>query len=239
MKTEILRCLRIPLYWLTLCMSFLARICFSYLDRVHRAADYWVLSLSFWNKNGSLTMAFMILVVLIRIFTFDCETSAQPLIASTRYGRSTLFIHRLSAGMCVVLLGTALIVYMNIGVSFAVGHCIARPDDWLASFLVLSYRAIAGTIGLYLASSCICDSFQNHPAAACICSALYLISYFINAKMILPFSPLWFFRYGFFTDLMRGNALTSHPTFWAFWYLILLLLVFGLATRQRKERKEL
>jgi hypothetical protein len=67
----------------------------------------------------------------------------------------------------------------------------------------------------------------------------FIISLFVNSSVIKPFELFWFFRYGFFTELMRGRPLQSMPGLWVLWYGAMFVLSLALAFRKRKERKEL
>lgn len=73
----------------------------------------------------------------------------------------------------------------------------------------------------------------------CICGVPFAISYFVNAGAVKPFELFRFFRYGFFTEMMRGRFIYSAPMFWAIWYVLLLCGVLVTAIIKRKERKEL
>ena len=73
----------------------------------------------------------------------------------------------------------------------------------------------------------------------CICGVPFAVSYFVNAGVVKPFELLWFFRYGFFTEMMRGRFIYSAPMFWTIWYALLLFGVLVIAIIKRKERKEL
>ena len=88
-------------------------------------------------------------------------------------------------------------------------------------------------------SSAIAGKNAPAPAAMCICGVPFAVSYFVNAGVVKPFELLWFFRYGFFTEMMRGRFIYSAPMFWTIWYALLLFGVLVIAIIKRKERKEL
>ena len=98
MKDDLIRCFRNPLYWLVLGAGLSVRVVLAYFDFQTRSNAFWSLSAEFWNKIGSVTLGFLVLLVLIRLFSADRETGVFPVINSTAYGRITLFRNRLIAG---------------------------------------------------------------------------------------------------------------------------------------------
>ena len=94
MKTELTRYFRNSLYWLVLGAGLSVRAVLSYFDSRFRSDAFWSLSAEFWNKIGSVTLGFLVLLVLIRLFSADRETGVFPVINSTAYGRITLFRNR-------------------------------------------------------------------------------------------------------------------------------------------------
>lgn len=239
MKTELLRYIKNPLYWIVLGAGLLFRAVLAYFDYQHRSNDFWTLAADFWNRIGSVTVGFLIVLVLIQLFSLDRETKSYPVINSTVYGRIHLFRNRMIAGGFAAFLGTALLAVGNLVVSIFLGRSLSRPQDWMYSFIEPSVIAIVGTIGFFILAACVCDIFKNQPAAMCICGVPFAISFFVNVGAIKQFELFWFFRYGFFTELMRGRLIHSAPVFWIVWYLLLLGGVLLIAINKRKERKEL
>lgn len=239
MKAELFRYFKNPLYWIVLCAGLSVRTIFAYFDLLHRSKDFWVLAADFWSKIGSATMGFLIVLVLIQLFSLDRETKSYPAINSTVYGRIHLFRSRLIAGGVAALLGAVLLAVGNFGLSMLLGHNLLYPQSWAGSFIQPPVVAMIGAIGFFLFAACVCDIFKNQPAAMCICGVPFAISYFVNTGAIKKFELFWFFRYGFFTELMRGRLIYSAPVFWIVWYLLLLGGVLLIAINKRKERKEL
>lgn len=239
MKTELFRYFKNPLYWIVLGAGLSVRTVLAYFDLLHRSKDFWVLAADFWSRIGSVTVVFLIVLVLIHLFSADRETETYPTINSTVYGRIHLFRNRLIAGSVAASLGIALLAVGNLVVSIFFGRDLSRPQDWIYSFIRPPVVAIVGAIGFFILAACVCDIFKNQPAAMCICGAPFAISYFVNVGVIEQFELFWFFRYGFFTELMRGRPIYSAPIFWIVWYLLLLGGVLLIAINKRKERKEL
>ena len=117
MKTELCRYFKNPLYWIVLATGLSVRAVLAYFDRIYRSKDFWALSADFWSKIGSVTVGFLIVLVLIHLFSVDRETGTWPTISSTVYGRIHLFHNRLTAGSIAVFLGIALLVIGNFTVS--------------------------------------------------------------------------------------------------------------------------
>lgn len=239
MKTELFRYFRDPLYWLVLGSGIFARAVLAYFDRLYRAADFWTLSEGFWEKIGSVTVGFLILLVLIRPFSMDREHKTLPVINSTARGRGILFFNRLFAGGLAALISVLLLSVGNCAVTMLAARGMPLPQEFVPLFGDSSVIATIGAIGYFIFSAGVCDLFQNQPAAMCICGILFGIGYFINTSAIGPFDLFWFFRYGFFTELARGRPLVIRPLFWAAWYPLLTTCILGLATEKKRERKEL
>ena len=239
MKTELFRYFKNPLYWIVLSVGLSVRIVLAYFDLLHRSKDFWVLAADFWSRIGSVTVGFLIILVLIHLFSSDRETETYPTINSTVYGRIHLFQNRMIAGSVAAFFGTALLAVGNLAVSILFGRGLSRPQDWIYSFIQPPVVAIVGAIGFFILAACVCDIFKNQPAAICICGAPFAISYFVNVGAIEQFELFWFFRYGFFTELMRGRLIYPAPMFWIMWYLLLLGGVLLIAINKRKEHKEL
>lgn len=239
MKTELFRYFRNPLYWVVLGTGLSVRTVLTYFDLLHRGNDFWVLAKDFWNRIGSVTMAFLIILVLIHLFSSDYETETYQTINSTVYGRIHLFRNRMIAGGIAAFLGATLLAVGNLLVSTFFGRNLSRPQDWIYTFIHPFVIAIVGSIGFFILAACVCDVFKNQPAAMCICGVPFAISYFVNVGAIGQFELFWFFRYGFFTELMRGRLIYSAPVFFIVWYLLLLGGVLLIAMNKRKERKEL
>ena len=136
MKDDLIRCFRNPLYWLVLGAGLSVRVVLAYFDFQTRSDAFWSLSAEFWNKIGSVTLGFLVLLVLIRLFSADRETGVFPVINNTAYGRITLFRNRLIAGSIAASAG---------GVRVAVGEQAdsanshfrqASPTGWLESRMV-------------------------------------------------------------------------------------------------------
>lgn len=239
MKTELCRYFKNPLYWIVLATGLFTRAVLAYFDCLYRSKDFWALSADFWSKIGSVTVGFLIVLVLIHLFSMDQETGTRPTISSTVYGRIHLFINRIAAGSVAVVLGITLLIIGNFSVSILWGSKLPRPQDWLYTFIRPQAAVLIGSIGFFILAACVCDIFQNQPAAMCICGVPFAVSYFVNADVIKPLELFWFFRYGFFTEMIRGRFVYSAPMFWVVWYVLLLFGVLVIAIIKRKERKEL
>lgn len=239
MKTELLRYLKNPLYWIILGGGLFVRAILAYFDHLHRSGQFWALSIDFWNKIGSVTEGFLILLVLIHLFSADQEKGVSPVTYSTAYGRGRLFCNRLAAGSIAAIMGVFLMSASNTGISLWFGQALSRPTGCSLSLFTPALTAAAGSFGFFLLSACVCDVVKNQPAAMCICGFPFALSYFINVITIRPLHWAWFFRYGFFTELMRGRTISDFPFFWLIWYSILLAGILLLTIKKRKERKEL
>jgi hypothetical protein len=54
-ETRTITNIKMPLYWLIISVGITIRVVFTYLDRLHRAEQFWSLSADFWTKIGALT----------------------------------------------------------------------------------------------------------------------------------------------------------------------------------------
>ena len=239
MRMELVRLLRTPMYWMVLSAGLLARGAMAWQDKHWRVEQFWELAADFWNHFGSVTMGFLILVVLIRLFSQDRETGAVPVIQSTAKGRRELFFRRLAAGTTSAVLGASILAAGNAVLSVLFSPRQSLPARLGQTLLSPSLIAAVGAVGYFLFSACICDLLQNQSAAMCVCGVPYGLSYFINVIAISRFPPVWLLRYGFFTELARGRTLTDRPGFWLAWYVVLLSGGFWLSLVKRKERKAL
>mgnify|MGYP007002646474 CR=1 FL=1 len=239
MKAELNRCFRNPLYWLVLGAGLVVRAVLAYFDFQTRSDAFWSLSAAFWNKTGSVTLGFLVLLVLIRLFSVDRETGVFPIINSTAYGRITLFWDRLLAGSAAAAAGTIVLAVGNYALSVFFSFGRPCPPGWGISMMRASAAVLAGAIGFFLFAAFICDSLKNQPAAMCICGVPFAFSYFINTIVLKKFGFFWFVRYGFFTEWMRGRRIGVTPGVWVCWYALLLGGLLLAAIHQRKGRKEL
>ena len=239
MKADLIRCFRNPLYWLVLSAGLFVRVVLAYFDFQTRSDVFWSLSAEFWNKTGSVTLGFLVLLVLIRLFSADRETGAFPVINSTAYGRIALFRNRLIAGSAAASVGTILLAIGNYALSVLISGGLPQPDDWSYAWLRSTGIVLIGTIGFFLFAAFVCDSLKNQPAAMCICGVPFALSYFINVAVLKKFEFFWFVRYGFFAEWMRGRRIGETPGVWGVWYALLLGGLLLAAIHQRKERKEL
>lgn len=239
MKTECLQYFKNPYYWAVIGFGLAARAVLAYLDFRYRGAQFWELAAAFWNKTGSITMGFLILVVMIRRFSCDTELRTFPITNSTAYGRLSLFWNRLIGGEAAVVAAVLLLYAGNTGISFLLGNKMDIPYGWTGSFTHTTAAALAGSAGYFALSAMICDLAKNHPVAMCLCGLPFAGSYFINAGTVKPPDLFWFLRYGFFTEQMRGRTIRSFPVFWAVWYAALIGLTLFWVIQKRKERKEL
>lgn len=234
MRAEIKHILCTPLYWLVLIAGIAARTVFAYLDFKYRLSSYWTLSDEYWSRLGSITVAFLILLVLIHRFSVDYENNTYSVIASTAYGRKELYFERLAAGCFMAILGVVILTAANIGITLTIGRGSIMPTDWFSSHTPV---VIVGAVGYFLVSAFVCDTISNQPASMCICGLPFGISYFLNIGIIEEFDLFWFIRYGFFTELLRGRPISSFPAFWGIWYPVMIVGVFILSIYRRKERK--
>ncbi len=239
MKTECFQHLKNPLYWIVIGIGLAFRTVLTYFDCLHRGPQFWELAADFWNKTGSVTVGFLVLLVVIHRFSYDVETGVFPIINSTAYGRLSLFWNRLIGGGLAVVLSVLLLYVGNIGISFLCGNRIDIPYDWIRSFTCNTAVSLVGAVGLFATSAMACDLAKNHPISMCLCGLPFASSYFINAGTVKPPDIFWFFRYGFFTELVRGRKIISLPVFWVIWYLALVSLILFLTIKRRKENKEL
>lgn len=239
MKKECFQYLKNPIYWIIIGIGLAFRTILAYFDSLYRSSQFWELAADFWNKIGSVTIGFLVLLVVIRRFSYDTEIGIFPVINSTAYGRLSLFRNRLIGGGTVAALSVFLLYAGNIGISFLWGNQFAIPHSWLCSFSYDTAITIVGTVGFFLISAMICDMTKNHPIAMCLCGLPFASSYFINAGTVKPPDVFWFFRYGFFTELIRGWTIESFPLFWCVWYAMLIGLTFFLVIQKRKECKGL
>lgn len=239
MRTELSRCFRNPLYWLVLGAGLSVRAVLAYFDSRTRSDAFWALSAEFWNKTGSVTLGFLVLLVLIRLFSVDRETGVFPVINSTAYGRITLFWDRLIAGSAAAAAGTIVLAVGNYALSLFFSCGRPCPPGWRISMMYASAAVLAGAIGFFLFAAFICDCLKNQPATMCICGVPFALSYFINVAVLKKFGFFWFVRYGFFTEWMRGRQIGVTPGVWGVWYALLLGGLLWAVLHQRKERKEL
>ena len=238
MKADLIRCFRNPLYWLVLSAGLFVRVVLAYFDFQTRSDVFWSLSAEFWNKTGSVTLGFLVLLVLIRLFSADRETGAFPVINSTAYGRIALFRNRLIAGSAAASVGTILLAIGNYALSVLISGGLPQPDDWSYAWLRSTWIVLIGTIGFFLFAAFVCDSLKNQPAAMCICGVPFALSYFINVAVLKKFGFFWFVRYGFFTEWMRGRRIGVTTEVWIIWYALLLGGLLLAVIHLRKERKE-
>ena len=239
MKADLIRCFRNPLYWLVLGAGLSVRVVLAYFDFQTRSEAFWSLSAEFWNKIGSVTLGFLVLLVLIRLFSIDRETGVFPVINSTAYGRITLFRNRLIAGSIAASAGAVLLAAGNHALSILISGRLPQPDGWNHAWFRSTAIVLIGTIGFFLFAAFVCDSLKNQPAAMCICGVPFAFSYFINIAVLKKFEFFWFVRYGFFAEWMRGRRIGVTPGVWGVWYALLLGGLLLAALHQRKERKEL
>ncbi|MGI5985885.1 MAG: hypothetical protein GXY01_07645 [Clostridiales bacterium] len=239
MKQELLRIIKMPLFGLIIGAGTVIRLIFACFDHLYRENLFWSLSASSWGKIGAFTMAALILAVFARLFSLDNEYGTQDVISSTVFGRQRLFWHRQFAATTGVIIGVMTLSTANVLISVSLGQRLIWESEWIMNFLVHTGIALCGCIGLSVVAGAICDISKSQPVTLCICGIPFLISIFVNADMVQPFELFWFFRYGFFTELMRGETPPSMLGFWIIWYGIMLILVLMIAIHKRKERKEL
>lgn len=239
MKTELFQYLKNPLYWAVIGLGLSFRTVLAYFDRLYREPQFWELVADFWNKTGSVTVGFLMLLVVIHRFSYDVEVGVFPVINSTAYGRLSLFWNRLTSGGLAVVLSVLLLYAGNIGVSLLLGSKISMPYGWIRFFTRATAITLVGAVGYFGVSAMICDLTKNHPIAICLCGLPFASSYFVNAGVTKSFDIFWFLRYGFFTELVRGRAIVSLPVFWLIWYFALISLILFLTIKGRKGNKEL
>ena len=239
MRTELFRTVKDPLYWLMIGSGLAARTVAAYFDSLYRSSRFWASALDFWDKTGSVTMGLLILLVLIRRFSYDAETGVFPVVNSTAYGRLSLLLARLAGGALAVILAAALLCGGNAGISFLLGGRIGAPYGWTGSFGARSAVALVGAEGYYIVSALVCDLAKNQPIAMSLCGLPFAGSYFINSGAVRPPEALWLLKFGFFTELARGKSILSFPRFWLVWYALLIGMVFFFVLRKRKEDCEL
>ena len=241
MIRELKRILSNKIYWLIILGGLSFRGVLMYNDRKYRTDMFFASCSDFWKYIGSLTQAIVILYSVIYIFSYDREKGASPVICSTRNGRLSLFLARLSGGAVAVCISTVLMALVNVIMSQIFGEGLI-VTQWIPSFVLKSLIAAGGALGLYITSACICDVSQNHTFTMAVCAVPYLLGYLrgLSGDAILDeFGLWWFLRYEFFTDFMRGQTISSRPLFWTGWYTALILGMLFLALYKRKMRYEL
>ena len=164
MKADLIRCFRNPLYWLVLSAGLSVRGILAFFDSRFRSDAFWSLSAEFWNKIGSVTLGFLVLLVLIRLFSADRETGVFPVINSTAYGRITLFRNRLIAGSIAASAGAVLLAAGNHALSILISGRLPQPDGWNHAWSRSTAIVLIGTIGFFLFAAFVCDSLKNQPA---------------------------------------------------------------------------
>ena len=152
MKRELLRYLCHPLYWVIIGIGMAVRFVMAWLDRLYRPEIFWTLSIDFWNKIGSVTEGFLIVLVLIHLFSVDKESGTKPVINSTTHGRKRLLWERLIAGVLAAVAGALLLAFGNLSIiavyrwgmpfpegsyskSYKMKKRIENPDENRAIFL--------------------------------------------------------------------------------------------------------
>lgn len=239
MKTEYSQYLKNPLYWIIIGLGLAFRTVLAYFDCLYREPQFWELAADFWNKTGSVTAGLLVLLVVVHRFSYDVETGVFSIINSTAYGRLSLFWNRLIGGGLAAALSVLLLYVGNLGISLLLGYRIDIPYGWICSFTYSTAITLVGVTGFFTVSAMVCDLTKNHPISICLCGLLFANSYFINAGAVKPPDIFWFLRYGFFTELVRGRAITSLPAFWLIWYLALISLMLFLTIKKRRGNKEL
>lgn len=239
MMQELSRIMKMSLYWLILGVGIAVRIVFAHMDRLYRAEEFWSISAAYWTKIGAVTMVVLILIVLIHLFSIDHECRTEHVISSTPFGRKRLFWQRQFAVAAGATVGVSLLAISNVLISMFFGRWLTLDSAWIVDFLASTGIAFCGSVGLSVVASAVCDISKSQPITLCICGIPFIISLFVNSSVIKPLELFWFFRYGFFTELMRGRPLQSMPGLWVLWYGAMLVLALALAFRKRKERKEL
>lgn len=239
MKDDLLRLLKSSLYWLIISMGGGICIFTAYMDYRYRSQNFWSLAGGFWNRFGAVILAFVILMVAVRLYSVDYEQKTAEMILSTAHGRKRLFRRRMAASMIFAVISAALLAAVHYGVSRIIAAELPIPSDWMGTYLFATFITVLGGAGFSAVSGAICDIIKSHGATLCICGLPYGISFFINSSVVKPPDIFWFLRYGFFTELMRGRLIASRPGFWAVWYCGLTALTVALALIRRKERKEL
>ena len=239
MRTELLRIIKNPLYWLIIGFGLAARTVLAYFDSQYRGPQFWKLAPDFWDKTGSVTIGFLILLVMTRYFSYDVEAGVFSVVNSTAYGRLHLLLARLTGGILAVILAVTVLYGGNLGISLLLGNQIEAPHGWMGSFIYKSMISLAGAAGFYTVSALVCDLAKNQPIAMCLCGLTFAGSYFINSGAVTPPDVFWLLKYGFFTELMRGSTIQSLPWFWVGWYLLLIGMSFFFVIRKRKENREI
>lgn len=246
MRREFVRYVSDPLYWLVLAAGLSARTVMAWLDREHRPEQFWSIAGNYWSLFGSVTMAILVLLVLIHLFSMDRETRTAPVIRSTLQGRGTLFRDRLLAGCGAAALAGALLAAGNLLGAILLSPELPVPVEWSGLYLRSSLAACLGAVVFFLLSASVCDMIQNQPAATGICGAPLILSYMLGYQATAFYGEdffrpdvWWPLRCGWFTPLMRGRLYEQIPWFFVVWYILLVGGAVLLALRIRKGRKEL
>ena len=108
-------------------------------------------------------MGFLILLVMIRRFSYDMELRTFPIINSTAYGRLPLFWNRLIGGEVAVVAAVLLLYAGNTGISCLLGSKMGMSYDWTGFFTQATVAAFAGSAGYFALSAMICDLSKKPP----------------------------------------------------------------------------
>ncbi len=239
MKYEWERTLRSPALWLILSASLGIRCVIAVYDRMYRFDSFWDLAVSYWEIIGALTLILMILLAPIKLFTDDKHYSMNEMILSARKGRWPLMARRLIVCLLFALTATAFLGTSNYIISAIIG---GGPTVNITAYWHTTVQAAVGGMGLALAAGALCDVLRSHPAALIICGAFTLIGFMIRGNMIHPFDFLWFIKCGFFTPLLRGQAIALWNgwfLFWSVWHISMILIFLFFDVYKRRERKAL
>jgi hypothetical protein len=141
-----------------------------------------------------------------------------------------------------ILFTLMLTVFLSVGnyiISVIVG---GTPAIDILAYSKATVQAAVGGMGLVMVAGALSDILRSHPAALILCGSFTLIGFMIRGSMVQPFDFLWFLECGFFTPLLRGQAIISwngYLLFWSVWHISLVLLCLLLDIKKRKGRKAL
>lgn len=186
-------------------------------------------SLEFWDKLGSITLGFIILIISTKIFIMDVNENTEDVFNTTKLGKRRLFQVRIKAGVFFIVTTVLLFVGMNIIVTLffvRVPQDVTIPMDISTAFyyILQTLMVIIGAISFAICASCICNGFKSHGITIIICGLLFGISFITRSTLANKFSIHWFLERAFFSYLMRGKILADslwEILYWISWYCLI------------------
>ena len=223
------------MFWIILMCGSSFRTFMAILDFKNRKNTYWELADNFWHNIGSFTIGMVILLVAIRIISYDKETKIFDVINTTYKGRVVLFLKRIIAAIIGVLLSITILFTVNILISSFIAEKFILTEAFLKKYCIV----LLASIGYLIFCLLICDILKNHTAAMVVCGFPFGYTFLLGRESLQAYDVLWFIKYGFFADMIRGHSISSHHWFWFIWYSLLFVMLFSISLYLRKVHKEL